>query len=106
MRYGVHIPHHRNLATPDLIAAAARHGEDRLEAADRRVAAVAAAISDVKPALERLAGLADRAELKGADHDRAMIEVAAFFNAFAQAMSRATAALNEDEPPPAPPPAA
>ena len=29
MRYGVHIPHHRNLATPELIAAAARRGEDQ-----------------------------------------------------------------------------
>ena len=78
-------------------AAAARYGEGRAEGADRRLAAVAAAISEVKPALERLAGLADRAELKGAEHDRAMVEVAAFFNAFAQAMSRATTVLNEDD---------
>ena len=78
-------------------AACARYGEQRAEAADRRLAAVAAAISDVKPALERLAGLAGHAELKGADHDRAMVEVSAFFNAFAGAMTRATQALNADE---------
>ncbi len=78
-------------------AAAVRYGEERAAAADRRLAAVAAAISDVKPALERLAGLASRAELTGAEHDRAMVEVAAFFNAFAGAMTRATEALNADE---------
>ena len=78
-------------------AAVARHGEQRAEAADRRLAAVAAAISDVKPALERLAGLAGHARLEGEAHERAMVEVAAFFTAFAGAMNRATAALGADE---------
>lgn len=29
MRYGFHLPHHRNLATPELIAAAAKRGDDQ-----------------------------------------------------------------------------
>ena len=81
----------------EVAAAAARYGEHRAAGADRRLAAVAAAISDVKPALERLAGLAGHAGLTGDDHDRVMVEVAAFFTAFADAMNRATKALTADE---------
>jgi hypothetical protein len=55
----------------------------------------------VKPALERLATLADRAGLSGDAHGRAMVEVAAFFTAFAEVMNRATATLQADEAPPA-----
>jgi hypothetical protein len=51
----------------------------------------------VKPALERLAGLADRAGLSDDAHHRAMVEVAAFFTAFAGVMNRATAALKAGE---------
>ena len=81
-----------------LAAAAARFGVARSEAADRKVASVAAALSEVRPALERLAGLPGRAGLEGESHDKAMAEVAAFFTAFAEAMNRATAALTaEDE---------
>ena len=95
---GALVPGPDGLFDPLAVAgAAARYGEARAEAADRRLAAVAAAISDVRPALERLAGLAGHAGLEGDAHDRAMKEVAAFFTAFAQAMTRATAALQEDE---------
>jgi hypothetical protein len=82
----------------ELAAAAARFGLARSEAADRKVESVAAALSRVRPALERLAELPGRANLEGDGHDNAMIEVAAFFTAFAEAMNRATAALTaEDE---------
>ena len=82
----------------ELAAAAARFGLARSEAADRKVELVAAALSRVRPALERLAELPGRANLEGDGHDNAMIEVAAFFTAFAEAMNRATAALTaEDE---------
>ena len=86
-----------------LAAAAARFGVARSEAADRKVESVAAALGQVRPALERLADLPGRAGLEGEAHDQAMIEVAAFFTAFAEAMNRATAALSaEEEPGPAP----
>lgn len=79
-------------------AAAVRFGLARSQAADRKVQSVGAALSEVRPALERLADLPGRAGLEGKAHEQAMIEVAAFFNAFAEAMSRATAALTaEDE---------
>ena len=78
-------------------AAAVRFGVARSTAADRKVESVAAALGDVRPALERLANLPDRAGLKGEHHDKAMIEVAAFFTAFAGAMNRATAVLTADE---------
>ena len=82
-----------------LAAAAVRFGLARSEAAERKIASVAAALSEVRPALERLADLPGRAGLEGEGHDKAMIEVAAFFTAFAEAMNRATAALTaEDEP--------
>jgi transcriptional regulator with XRE-family HTH domain len=78
-------------------AAAVRFGLARSAAADRKVESVAAALGEARPALERLANLPDRAGLKGEPHDKAMIEVAAFFTAFAEAMSRATAVLTADE---------
>ena len=80
-----------------LAAAAVRHGSQQAAVADRKLAEVGAALTDVKPALERLAALADRAELSGDTHNRVMIEVAAFFNAFAAVMNRATAALKIGE---------
>ena len=85
-----------------LAAAAVRFGVARSEAADRKVESVALALGQVRPALERLADLPGRAGLEGEGHDKAMIEVAAFFTAFAEAMTRATAALSaEEEPTPA-----
>lgn len=80
-----------------LASAAARFGVARSEAADRKVESVAAALGQVRPALERLADLPGRAGLKGEGHDQAMVEVAAFFTAFAEAMNRATAALTAEE---------
>jgi hypothetical protein len=78
-------------------AAAVRYGLAQAEAAERKLSEVGAALSDVKPALERLAVLADRAELSGETQNRVMVEVAAFFNAFAAVMNRATAALKAGE---------
>ena len=80
-----------------IAAAAVRFGLARGESADRKVASVAAALSAVRPALERLADLPARARLDGEAHQRAMVEVAAFFTAFAGAMNSASAALVEDE---------
>ncbi len=80
-----------------LAAAAVRFGLAQSEAADRKVASVAASMSEVRPALERLADLPGRAGLTGEGHDKAMIEVAAFFTAFAEAMNKATAILTEND---------
>jgi hypothetical protein len=80
----------------DLMAvatAAARFGLRKTDASDQKIAAVASALSAVRPALERLADLPGRAELTGESHDKAMAEVAAFFSAFAEAMNKATAVL-------------
>ncbi|HEX2137553.1 MAG TPA: hypothetical protein VHG30_16925 [Microvirga sp.] len=80
-------------------AAAVRYGLQQAEAAEVKLSAVGDALKDVKPALERLAGLPDRAELSGEAYNKVMMEVAAYFNAFAAVMNRATAALRggEDE---------
>jgi hypothetical protein len=78
-------------------AAALRYGFHQAEAADIKLSAVGAALADVKPALERLATLADRAELSGEAHTKVMVEIAAFFGAFADVMTRATAVLKEGE---------
>ena len=84
-----------------IAASFVRFGLQRAEAADRKLSEVGAALGDVKPALERLATLADRAGLSGDPHGRVMVEVAAFFTAFAEVMNRATATLQADEAPPA-----
>jgi hypothetical protein len=80
-----------------LAAAAILYARRRAEITDGTLAAVGESLSDVKPALERLAGLADHAGLSGDDHHRTMVEVAAFFTAFAAVMNRATAALKAGE---------
>jgi hypothetical protein len=81
----------------ELASAAIRHARRRAEITDGTLTAVGQALGDVKPALERLAVLADKAELKGDEHRRAMTEVAAFFTAFADVMNRATSALKAGE---------
>jgi hypothetical protein len=78
-------------------AAAIRHARQRAQVTDQTLTAVGESLSDVKPALERLAGLADHAGLSGDGHHRTMVEVAAFFTAFADVMNRATAALKAGE---------
>jgi hypothetical protein len=80
-----------------LAAAVVRYGLQRLAAADQKLAQVGAALADVKPALERLSVLPDKTELTGESYERVMIEVAAFFTAFADVMNRATAALHADD---------
>jgi hypothetical protein len=93
-RAGGLAPDAQGLLDPVALAAAAvRFGAARSSAADRKVESVAAALGEVRPALERLADLPARAGLEGEDHDKVMIEIAAFFTAFAEAMNRATAAL-------------
>ena len=80
-----------------IAAAAIRYARQRAQATDETLTAVGESLSDVKPALERLAGLADHAGLSGDEHHRTMVEVAAFFSAFAGVMNRATAALKTGE---------
>ncbi len=85
----------------ELAAAVVRYGLNRQSAADQKLAQVGAALADVKPALERLSVLPDKTGLQGEPYERVMIEVAAFFTAFADVMNRATAALHaggEDDP--------
>lgn len=79
-------------------AALFRFGLDRAARADRKVTAVAEAIGDVLPALQRLAELADRADLQGEARVRATAELSAFFSAFAGLMTRAQAALEGEGP--------
>jgi hypothetical protein len=81
----------------EVAAAAIRHARRRAEITDGTLQAVGACLSDAKPALERLAGLADRAGLSGDVHRSVTLEVAAFFTAFAEVMNRATAALKAGE---------
>jgi hypothetical protein len=81
----------------ELAAAAILYARQRAEITDGTLTAVGESLSDVKPALERLAGLADHAGLSGDEHHRTMVEVAAFFSAFAAVMNRATAALKAGE---------
>src|SRR5215210_2497802 len=59
-----------------IAAAAVRYARQRAEITDGTLAAVGESLSDVKPALERLAGLADHAGLSGDEHHRTMVEVA------------------------------
>jgi hypothetical protein len=88
----------KGLYDPLAVAAAAiRFGAARADAADRKVESVAAALAAVRPALERLADLPGRAGLQGEAHDKTMVEVAAFFTAFADAMNRATAVLTAND---------
>lgn len=81
----------------NLAAAVIRYGLGRQSAADQKLAKVGAALADVKPALERLSVLPDKTELQGEAYERVMIEVAAFFTAFADVMNRATAALHAED---------
>ena len=81
---------------PNVSGAIFRFGMNRADVADRKLAAVAAALQGVLPALERLSGLADRAGLEGEAAERAMAEVSAFITAFAGLMTEATAVLSQD----------
>jgi hypothetical protein len=82
-----------------IATAAVRFGLGRGDIADRKIASVASALTAVRPALERLADLPARAGLEGEAHHRAMVEVATFFTAFADAMNSASAVLADDEEP-------
>lgn len=81
----------------DVAAALFNYGVRRARAADEKLAAVAGALNDALPALQRLSTLADQAELEGEARERVTGELATFFNAFAGLMTRATAALQGNE---------
>ena len=81
----------------DVAAGLFNYGVRRARNADEKLAAVAGALNDALPALQRLSTLADNAALEGEARDRVTEELAAFFNSFAGLMSRATAALQERE---------
>jgi hypothetical protein len=72
-------------------------GMSRAASAERKVGAVALAIQDVMPALQRLANLPDRAGLEGEARQRVTDELSAFFNAFAGLMTRAKDALEQED---------
>ncbi len=76
-----------------------RFGIDRTKLADAKLAAVAAALQGVLPALERLSALPDRAGLDGETRERAASEVAAFISAFAALLTQANEALSSQDPP-------
>jgi hypothetical protein len=81
----------------DVAAALFNYGIQRARAADEKLAAVASALNDALPALQRLSTLPDHAALEGAPRERATAELSTFFNAFAGLMARATAALQGKE---------
>lgn len=81
----------------DVAAALFNYGIQRARAADEKLAAVAGALNDALPALQRLSTLPDHAELEGDVRERVTQELATFFNGFARLMARATAALQEKE---------
>jgi hypothetical protein len=76
-------------------AALFSYGIRRAQDADKKLAAVAGALNDALPALERLSTLPDHAKLDGEARERATAELATFFNSFAGLMARATAALQD-----------
>ena len=80
------------------VAASLFHfGLGRAAQAEQKLAAVAAAIRDVLPALQRLSGLPDRAMLDVWARERVAVELSAFFAAFSELMARGSSAL--DQPP-------
>jgi hypothetical protein len=82
--------------TFDLTSVAAalfNYGMGRARAADEKLAAVANALNETLPALQRLATLPDHAELEGEARNRATMELSTFFNAFSSLLARATEAL-------------
>lgn len=81
----------------DVAAGLFNYGVRRARTADEKLAAVAGALNDALPALQRLSTLADNAELEGEARERVTSELATFFNAFAGLMTRATAALQGNE---------
>ena len=81
----------------DVAAGLFNYGVRRARAADEKLAAVAGALNDALPALQRLSTLPDHAALEGDARERATAELARFFNSFAGLMARATAALQEKD---------
>ena len=81
----------------DVAAALFNYGVGRARSADEKLAAVASALNDALPALQRLSALPDHAGLEGEPRERVTAELATFFNVFAGLMARATAALQGKE---------
>jgi len=75
-------------------AAVFQFGMIQAAEAEQKLAAVAAAIRDVLPALQRLSELPDHAALDGEVRDRVTVELSAFFTAFSELIARGSAALN------------
>ncbi len=83
--------------SPGGAAALFHFGLNRAAEADRKLAAVGAALQEVLPSLQRLAGLADHLALEGEVRERVTGELSEFFNAFAGLLTQATAVLREGE---------
>jgi hypothetical protein len=81
----------------EVAAALFNYGIQRARAADEKLAAVASALNDALPALQRLSTLPDHAALEGEPRERVTAELSTFFNAFAGLMARATTALQAKE---------
>ena len=79
----------------DAAAAVFRFGMDQAAQAEQKLTAVATALHDVLPALQRLSELPDRAMLDAWARERAAVELSAFFNAFARLIAEGSSALNQ-----------
>lgn len=81
----------------DVAAALFNYGINRAKAADEKLAAVAHALNDTMPALQRLATLPEAPELEGEAKNKVTVELSAFFSAFSALLSKATEALKSEE---------
>ncbi len=80
----------------DVAAALFTYGMGRARAADEKLAAVANALNETLPALQRLATLPDNAALEGDARERVTVELSTFFNAFSSLLAKATEVLRAD----------
>jgi thiamine biosynthesis lipoprotein ApbE len=71
------------------------YGMARARAADEKLTAVAGALNQALPALQRLSTLPDAAKLQGDVRQRVTLELSAFFTAFSELLVRATEALQD-----------
>lgn len=80
----------------DVAAALFNYGINRAKAADEKLAAVAHALNDALPALQRLATLPEAEELTGEAKNKVTVELSTFFSAFSGLLSKATEALKTE----------
>jgi len=76
-------------------AALVRFGLEQAAEAEQKLAAVADAMREVLPALQRLSELPDRAMLDAWARERVANELSAFFTAFAGMLARGSVALDQ-----------